>query len=63
MCVYICYASLISYIGSSLQACIAMSPDEQLNKLKNMWRKQKCVEIATCKEDNEIIKYYLNEVS
>ncbi|XP_025198734.1 LOW QUALITY PROTEIN: dynein heavy chain 3, axonemal-like [Melanaphis sacchari] len=46
---------------SSLQACIAMSPDEQLNILKDLWRKQKSVEIAICKEDKEKIKYYLNE--
>ncbi|XP_060849585.1 uncharacterized protein LOC132928738 [Rhopalosiphum padi] len=50
-----------NYIGSSLQACIAMSPDQQLNILKDMWRKKKSAEVAICKEDNETIKYYLNK--
>jgi len=54
--------SLDSYIGSSLQACTAMSPDQQLNILKDMWRKEKNVEIVISKEDNETIAYYLNEV-
>jgi len=40
-----------------------MSPDEQLNVLKDMWKKQKNVEIVMRKEDIETIKYYLNEVS
>jgi hypothetical protein len=62
LCVYIFYVPFVSYIGSSLQACIAMSPDQQLNILKDMWRKQKSVEVAICKEDNETIKYYLNKV-
>jgi len=40
-----------------------MSPDEQLNVLKDMWKKQKTVEVVMRKEDDETIKYYLNEVS
>jgi len=40
-----------------------MSPDEQLNVLKDMWRKQENVKIAMRKEDIETVKYYLNEVS
>jgi len=48
---------------SSLHACIAMSPDEQLNILKDLWQKQKNVEIVMSKEENETIKYYLNEMS
>lgn len=40
-----------------------MSPDEQLNILKDIWQKQKKVKNVMSKEDNETIKYYLNEVS
>jgi len=39
-----------------------MSPDKQLNILKDMWRKEKNIEIIISKEDNETIAYYLNEV-
>lgn len=39
-----------------------MSPDEQLNILKNKRNKEKIDEVMS-KEDNEIISYYLNEVS
>lgn len=56
------YCFINSLIGSSLQACTAMSPDEQLNILKDMWQKEKNVEIVISKEDNETIAYYLNEV-
>lgn len=40
-----------------------MSPDEQLNVLKDTWKKQKTVEVVIRKEDDETINYYLNEVS
>jgi len=61
-CLHAILCSLVSYIGSSLQACTAMSPDKQLNILKDMWRKEKNVEIVISKEDNETIAYYLDEV-
>jgi len=60
---YIFYVKLNSFITSSLHACKAMSPDEQLNVLKDMWKKQENIEIGMRKEDIETIKYYLNEVS
>eukprot|EP00102_Acyrthosiphon_pisum_P024335 XP_016661545.1 PREDICTED: dynein heavy chain 3, axonemal-like [Acyrthosiphon pisum] len=50
-----------NFIGPSLHACNAMSPDEQLNVLRGMWKKQENVEISMRKEDIETIKYYLNE--
>jgi len=40
-----------------------MTPDEQLNVLRAMWKKQENVEIGMRKEDIETIKYYLKEVS
>jgi len=60
---YIIYVPLVSYIRSSLQACVTMSPDKQLNILKETWQKRKNVEVVMSKEDKETIKYYLNEVS
>jgi len=60
---YIFDVPLDSFIKSSLHACIAMSPDEQLNILKDMWQEQKNSEIVMSKEDIETINYYLNEVS
>jgi len=56
------YFFLDSFIGSSIRACTAMGPDEQLNILKDMWRKEKNIKIVISKEDNETIVYYLNEV-
>jgi len=40
-----------------------MSPDEQLDILKDIWQKQKNAEIIMSKKDKETINYYLNEVS
>jgi len=51
---------LFSYT-SFLQVCTALSPEEQLNILKNKWNKEKKNKIIS-KEDNERINYYLNEV-
>lgn len=61
--VYIFYVPLNSCTRLSLHACNAMSPDEQLNVLKDMWKKQKTVEVVIRKEDDETINYYMNEVS
>jgi len=45
-----------------LQACTALSPDDQLRILQNKWNKNKMNAVMS-KEDSETIKYYLNEVS
>lgn len=48
--------------SSFSQACTAMSPDDQLCILKDIWNKEKSNAIIS-KEDKEIIKYYFHQVS
>jgi len=50
----------ISY-RSFLQACTALSPDDQLHILKHMREKENTNSIMN-KKDYEILKYYLTEV-
>lgn len=50
----------ISY-RSFLQACTALSPDNQLHILKQMWEKENTNSIMN-KKDYGILKYYLTEV-
>lgn len=51
----------LSYSSFS-QACTALSPDDQLTILRDKWIKENNDRVMS-EKDNEIIQYYLNEVS